>query len=222
MELISEFFSPEAWQVVLPVFGRLLLAAFLGMLIGLEREARGHAAGIRTHMLIVFGVTLISEVSRAFGGIDESRIAAQIVTGIGFLGAGAILRTGFEIRGLTTAASMWAASGVGMAISVGGPFLIVAVLSTLLILTTLAVVSKLERRLYPRTHPRELSVQLMDRAHAAGLIRALNVAEINVKSVRVLSEDPLQMSLILAGPHDRAMQVASSVEGIEDTHWAEG
>jgi putative Mg2+ transporter-C (MgtC) family protein len=206
-------------EILLGVFLKLLLAAGLGMLIGLEREARGHAAGIRTHMLIVLGVTLISEVSRAFGGADPSRIAAQIVTGIGFLGAGAILRTGFEIKGLTTAASIWAASGVGMAISVGGPFTAVAIFATLLILTTLALVAKLERKFYPRTHPKEITVRLKDNTKLAGLLQAMNEASIEILSARLVSRDPVAMVLAISGEHAKAMAVATQHEGVEQASW---
>src|SRR5439155_1345682 len=101
-------------------------AAALGLAIGFEREIHGHPAGLRTHMLVAVGSGLFTvlsaygfrEVSGAVPNtapIDPTRIAAQIVSGIGFLGAGAILKDGIVIRGLTTAASLWATSAVGMA-----------------------------------------------------------------------------------------------------------
>jgi putative Mg2+ transporter-C (MgtC) family protein len=100
---------------------RLLLAAALGALIGVEREIHGHPAGMRTHLLVALGSATFTVLSiYGFGdpnrpGFDPSRIAAQIVSGIGFLGAGAILKEGATIRGLTTAASLWATAGVGLA-----------------------------------------------------------------------------------------------------------
>lgn len=100
---------------------RLLLAAALGALIGVEREIHGHPAGMRTHLLVSLGSATFTVLSiYGFGdpsqaGFDPSRIAAQIVSGIGFLGAGAILKEGATIRGLTTAASLWATAGVGLA-----------------------------------------------------------------------------------------------------------
>jgi putative Mg2+ transporter-C (MgtC) family protein len=100
---------------------RLLLAAALGALIGVEREIHGHPAGMRTHLLVALGSATFTVLSiYAFGdpnrpGFDPSRIAAQIVSGIGFLGAGAILKEGATIRGLTTAASLWATAAVGLA-----------------------------------------------------------------------------------------------------------
>jgi putative Mg2+ transporter-C (MgtC) family protein len=100
---------------------RLLLAAFLGALVGLERELHDHPAGMRTHLLVSLGsagFTVLS-IAMAGPGADPTRIAAQIVSGIGFLGAGAILKEGATIRGLTTAASLWSVAAVGMAAGAG-------------------------------------------------------------------------------------------------------
>jgi putative Mg2+ transporter-C (MgtC) family protein len=101
---------------------RLLLAAVLGAVVGLEREIHDHPAGMRTHLLVSLGsaaftvlsITVLSAVG------DPGRVAAQVVTGVGFLGAGAILKEGATIRGLTTAASLWAVAAVGMAAGAGG------------------------------------------------------------------------------------------------------
>ncbi len=101
---------------------RLLLAALLGALVGLEREIHDHPAGMRTHLLVSLGsaaFTVLSIAAFAAPGADPGRIAAQIVSGIGFLGAGAILKEGATIRGLTTAASLWATAAVGMAAGSG-------------------------------------------------------------------------------------------------------
>jgi putative Mg2+ transporter-C (MgtC) family protein len=116
----------ELWDVAL----RLAVAAALTGAVGLERELRERAAGLRTHMLVGVGSALFTIVSayawgdfvfnRAQGtAFDPTRIAAQIVTGIGFLGAGAIIRQGLSIRGLTTAAGLWVAAAIGMAVGAG-------------------------------------------------------------------------------------------------------
>jgi uncharacterized membrane protein YhiD involved in acid resistance len=107
--------------------GRLLLAGFLGGFIGLERELRGYPAGIRTLALVTIGSALFTDVSRLMGGND--RVAAQIVTGIGFLGAGVIFREGYTVRGITTAATIWSAAAIGMSIGIG--LYIVAVLGSI-------------------------------------------------------------------------------------------
>ena len=126
----------------LELLGRLLLAAVLGGAIGAERELNDQAAGLRTHMLLTIGACLFTLVSAyGFGGgvgTDPSRLAAQIVTGIGFLGGGAIVRHGLTVKGLTTAASIWATASVGVAIGagryvlgVGGAVLVVGTLFAL-------------------------------------------------------------------------------------------
>jgi putative Mg2+ transporter-C (MgtC) family protein len=100
---------------------RLAVAAAFGMVIGIERELRDQAAGLRTHMLVAVGACLFTVVS-AYGfesNGDPSRVASNIVTGIGFLGAGAIIREGVSVRGLTTAASLWVVAAVGAAVGVG-------------------------------------------------------------------------------------------------------
>src|SRR5471030_34054 len=132
---------------------RLVLAAALGSVIGFERERMSWAAGLRTHMLVCVGSTLIMMVS-AFGFfdvlthanvvLDPSRIAAQVVSGIGFLGAGSILLRGEIVRGLTTAASLWSVAGIGLA--VGGGMYTAAVGATVIIFIILAGVKPLERR----------------------------------------------------------------------------
>ena len=108
---------------------RLLIAAVLGAAIGLEREIHEHPAGMRTHLLVSLGSAVFTVLSiHGFQGVeapgvtptvDPSRIAAQVVSGIGFLGAGAILKYGTSIRGLTTAASLWTTAAVGMAAGAG-------------------------------------------------------------------------------------------------------
>lgn len=116
---------------------RLLVAATLGALVGLEREIHEHPAGMRTHLLVSLGsagVTVLSIVAFPAPGADPARIAAQIVSGVGFLGAGAILKEGATIRGLTTAASLWAVAAVGMAAGAGAWVLAVT-------LTAIAIIS---------------------------------------------------------------------------------
>lgn len=100
-------------------FLRLILACVLGGMVGLERDLHGRNAGIRTNMLVCVGAALFTIVSISVRGADPSRIAAQIVCGIGFLGAGAILKDGFNIRGLTTAAYMWFIAAVGISCGLG-------------------------------------------------------------------------------------------------------
>ena len=132
---------------------RLVLGALLGGLIGFERERLSWVAGLRTHMLVCLGATLVMLVSQyAFHNVvydglitlDPSRVAAQVVSGIGFLGAGTILFLKNTIRGLTTAASLWAVAAVGLA--VGGGLYLASICTTLLILLILAGIKPMENR----------------------------------------------------------------------------
>lgn len=140
---------------------RLLLAAALGAVIGIERERREWEAGLRTHMLVCIGAALAIIVS-AFGFadvlgtrnvvLDPSRIAAQVISGIGFLGAGTIIFLEREnvIRGLTTAAGLWVVAAVGLAAGAG--MVLAAVAATAIAWLTLAVLKPLERRFFARPH----------------------------------------------------------------------
>jgi putative Mg2+ transporter-C (MgtC) family protein len=113
---------------------RLIIAAIAGGLIGFERSAANKPAGLRTLMLVCFGATLFTIVNiTAFADADPSRIAAGIVTGIGFLGAGTIFRAEDHVKGLTTAASMWAVAAIGIAVGLG-EYVITAVATVLVIL----------------------------------------------------------------------------------------
>ena len=104
------------------IFEKLLLACILGGLIGYEREARHKSAGLRTNILVCLGSCLVMMISVDIGdgsGVDAARIAAQVVSGIGFLGAGAIMKEGLSVTGLTTAACLWVVAGVGLAVGLG-------------------------------------------------------------------------------------------------------
>lgn len=118
---------------------RLVLAAVLGGLIGAEREWRGKVAGTRTHLLVALGAALMMLVSQhGFGGVgDPGRVAAQIVSGIGFIGAGAIMVDRHSVHGLTTAAGIWVAAGIGMTTAAG--LYVLAVAATVISLVGLEV-----------------------------------------------------------------------------------
>jgi putative Mg2+ transporter-C (MgtC) family protein len=130
----------------LELIERLCLAAALGAVLGLEREWRQKYAGLRTNILIAIGAALFTVMSidlSASAGGDPTRVASQIVTGIGFLGAGAIMRTGVGIRGLTTASMIWVNAAIGVA--VGGGEYRLAVIATGVTLLVLVVLTPVER-----------------------------------------------------------------------------
>jgi putative Mg2+ transporter-C (MgtC) family protein len=144
----------------LGLLGRLLLAALLGGVIGLERELNGKPAGLRTNLLICVGAALLMEISINLavnsnglpggGAADPTRIAAQIVSGIGFLGAGTIIQARGSIIGLTTAATIWVVAAIGMAI--GGRFYVEAIGSTVLVGTALVTLGRVEAIIVRRRH----------------------------------------------------------------------
>jgi putative Mg2+ transporter-C (MgtC) family protein len=129
------------WVIV-----NLLAAALLGGLVGAQRQAAHKPAGFRTHLLVAVGSCAFMEISRLTG---DSRIAAGVITGIGFLGAGAIVREGLMTRGLTTAASIWAVSALGLAIGFGTPeAYVVAAVTTVIVLAALSFADDKLQRIY--------------------------------------------------------------------------
>ena len=122
----------ESLSAQLYTLPSLLLSIILGFSIGFERRKRSKEAGVRTHTIVCVGSALMTIISRYIGTGDPGRIAAQIVTGIGFLGAGMIVYKHHEVRGLTTAAGIWATAGVGMAC--GAELYLIAVVATILML----------------------------------------------------------------------------------------
>jgi putative Mg2+ transporter-C (MgtC) family protein len=163
---------------------RLVIALLIGGAVGLEREFKGKPAGMRTNMLICVGSCLIMiisiEIARtAVQTSDPGRIAAQVVTGIGFLGAGTIIRSRFHIVGLTTAATIWALSAIGLAVGAG--YLLLAAVAALLITITLIFIGYIEDRLQTKRSYHVVQVTL-DRGE--GVIREIMAlfAGMNVSS----------------------------------------
>ncbi len=132
---------------VLAIAARVLIAGLLGAALGLEREWRGKEAGLRTNTLIAIGSALFAALSITIGG-DPARVAAQIVTGVGFLGAGAIMRHGASVHGLTTAAMIWVNAAVGMA--AGSGHIRLAALVTVIVLVAMIGLTPLDRQLEKR------------------------------------------------------------------------
>jgi putative Mg2+ transporter-C (MgtC) family protein len=139
----------------LNILTRLVFAFLLGGVIGFEREKKGRSAGLRTHILVCAGSCLIMLVSlymyELFGtkvALDPARIAAGVITGIGFLGAGTIIRSAQEVRGLTTAASVWISAAIGLAVGCG--FFSGAFITTVMAVITLYLLKPLEKKLDER------------------------------------------------------------------------
>ena len=210
---------------------RLALAALLGGLIGVEREMREREAGLRTHLLVSLGSALFTIVG-AYGfhafldsganvvRADPTRIAAQIVTGIGFLGAGAIIRQGLSVRGLTTAATLWVAAAIGIAAGAG--YYSGAVIATAITLLALWPLRLLTYRLidYIRPEEQRMLVELGPETSVSELLAALEREHAHVESIQVEDElDRRIVTMTLDTPSERLVAVLSDLEFVKGVQW---
>jgi putative Mg2+ transporter-C (MgtC) family protein len=208
------------------VFVRLVVAAALGGAIGFERELREREAGLRTHLLVSVGAAVFTLVS-AYGfadfeygfetgvTLDPTRIAAQIVTGIGFLGAGAIIRQGLSVRGLTTAATLWVVAAIGMASGAG--YYSAAVLATLIVLVSLWPLRIVAHRVLIRLRPEEgrLLVSLPPGGSAAPLLEQLERFGARVDTLEI--EDAENARLVAVSVHlDDPARAGEMVERVTE------
>jgi putative Mg2+ transporter-C (MgtC) family protein len=206
---------------------RVVLAGILGGAIGAEREIREREAGLRTHMLVSIGAALFTLVS-AYGfsdfnfsarsGItyDPTRIAAQVVTGIGFLGAGAIIRQGLSIRGLTTAASLWVVAAIGLATGAG--YYSAALITTVVVLVSLWPLRIIAFRLFERVRPGELrlEVELKSSESPSVLLDPLEARGVAVRSFEVEdASDRRRVVLELRASGVRPEQVTAELMRLE-------
>lgn len=179
-------------QELLPPLGRILLSALLGGLLGFERDIHGRGAGLRTHLLVSMGACVFMILSthvESFGVAvaatgfsrvtDPARIAAQVVTGIGFLGAGVIIKEGLSIRGLTTAACLWVAAAIGMASGAG--FFVIAVITTAIALFSLTFLRTVEN-FYRKDVYRDLAVSIPNRVDIRNVMDTVKSDEVQVIS----------------------------------------
>jgi putative Mg2+ transporter-C (MgtC) family protein len=214
---------------------RLALAAVLGGLIGVERELREREAGLRTHLLVALGSALFTIVS-AYGfhaflesgasvvRADPTRIAAQIVTGIGFLGAGAIIRQGLSVRGLTTAATLWVVAAVGLAAGAG--YYSAAVITTALVLLALWPLRIIAYRILRRFRPDDgrLLIQLPAGHPPGEVIDEVERAGARIDSIEVSQEgERRRLQLDLALPREigapRLVARIADVPNVSDVRW---
>jgi putative Mg2+ transporter-C (MgtC) family protein len=185
---------------------RLSAAAGLGAAIGLERELRAQPAGFRTHLLVALGAGLFTVAGLGLPGSDPGRLAAQVVTGIGFLGAGAILHERGSVHGLTTAASLWIAAAAGVACGFGRAGL--AAFAVGIAVVTLSVLRVLERGLFPRHRGHRVVLELTDTTDLATLVAA--AAEVLQSPVQPLSLErvaPGRSTLTISSPLQRGFSL---------------
>lgn len=212
------------------LFLRIVVAAILGGMIGLERDRRGRPAGLRTHMIVALAAASYMVVSTQFiehqhygpserVDVDVSRIAASIVTGIGFLGGGAIMRNGLNVLGLTTAAGLWLVGAIGMAS--GSGMYSIAGFVTLLGLVALTVLRRFEDK-DDNFDVRRVQVELRAAPSLDEVIGRLTAAGAHVSithSERVVADDRLTASLEVRVPrtttHQRLLESLAGAAGLE-------
>jgi putative Mg2+ transporter-C (MgtC) family protein len=217
---------------------RLALAAALGGLIGVEREIREREAGLRTHLLVALGSALFTIVS-AYGfhafltsgqsvvRADPTRIAAQIVTGIGFLGAGAIIRQGLSVRGLTTAATLWVVAAIGLAAGAG--YYSAAVITTALVLVSLWPLRILAFRMLHRFRPEDgrLLVELPAGVSPGGVIDEVERSGARIEVIEVSQEgERRRLQLDVELPREKGGSAAlvariADVEDVAEVRWTD-
>jgi putative Mg2+ transporter-C (MgtC) family protein len=207
------------------LLARLALAAVLGGLVGAERELADQPAGLRTHVLLSLGTCLFTLVSAyGFGqGADPSRLAAQIVTGVGFLGGGVILRHGFTIRGLTTAASIWSTCALGVAVGVGMYSLSAG--ATVLTLVTLYGLRALRNLLRRHAASREeLSVRTRPGFEVQTMIDLLHAEGVGLRGMeREVDSDGGRVLLIAKLPPryqaEHLVEKLADLDGVREVEW---
>ena len=198
------------------------LAALLSGLNGAERERTGKAAGLRTHMLMAVGAALITHISvligaryaAGSGAWDPGRIASQIIPGVGFIGAGTILHSRGAVHGLTTAAGLWVASAIGMA--VGGGFYVEASLTTLALLTILTVLVPVERLLRGDRHTVVLHTRPDQRV--SRLLDILEESRVRTESISAArTAEGVSLHVRLRGSHEDVQRLVLLAGGEEFT-----
>ena len=206
----------------LEALARIAAAAGLGGIVGLERELDEKAAGLRTHMLVAVGSALFTLVG-AYGfsefptrTVDPTRVAAQVVTGIGFLGAGLIFRQGFTIRGLTTAASLWLVAAIGMAAAAG--FWKGAVIATIVALISLRPLERMKVTAIPQRGASHLVVQLAEDGTAGDVLDAVERAG----DLLALRRDGRRLEIEVRldhGARGRALDAVAALPQVEEARW---
>lgn len=206
LHALVDLLRNEAGVVLSSTLARLTIAAILGGIIGLERQLRRKPAGLRTNMFICFGSAMFTLLSKELAGnaSDSARIAAQIIPGIGFIGAGSILHARGSVTGLTTAATLFVVASVGMA--VGGGLYLTAVFATVLILLALAVLGKLEGRYALRTVMQ--TYEVIGR-NAEAMLREAN---------RLLADEKLSMQNVHLATSNGESRLVFAVDCDRDEH----
>jgi len=202
---------------------RLVLAGVLGGVIGYEREHTNRPAGFRTHILVCVGAALVMVTSEfifdMYSGkvnLDPARLGAQVISGIGFLGAGTIIRDGFNVRGLTTAASLWAVSCVGIAAGIG--FYSGAVIATVLIFLTLIILKKAEKHFTTKNRYRTFIVESGNTQGQVGQVTGIfEKYRIEIKNIQLYKskDNETMIKILVKMPGSTVdMQLLSDIQSL--------
>jgi uncharacterized membrane protein YhiD involved in acid resistance len=200
----------------LDMVARLLLATLLTSLIGFEREATGKAAGLRTHAMVGFGAAMFTIVSiTGFEAGDPARVAAQIVTGIGFLGAGAIWRSEDRVRGLTTAAGLWAVAAIGMGIGAG--LLLLGTVGTMVTLGVLLGLRRIDMVIARRTAiaPQQIGITIDHVDRIKQVIKMVARLDDSVDEISFERSPGGAGILVIAVEPDRAKMISEMVQSMK-------
>jgi putative Mg2+ transporter-C (MgtC) family protein len=216
---------PSEWELLL----RLLFACALGGAVGLERELSGQGAGFRTHILVCLGSALFTLVSAyAFTGsrVDPTRIAAQVVSGVGFLGAGAIMRSGTGVRGLTTAASLWVVAAIGL--GAGAGFYATTALATALAIASLWGLKRVRHQLVRELKGArlELTATVGEEIDLTGVVQRLGAGEASIERIRVEKDGQgprtitVGLRLPAGQPPEEVAARVGAMPGVRDVEWS--
>ena len=201
---VSTLLHNELGVVLSSTLARLLLAAILGGIVGLERQLRHKPAGLRTNMFICFGAAMFTVLSKQLAGVesDSARIAAQIIPGIGFIGAGSILHAKASVTGLTTAATLFVVASIGMA--AGGGLYLTACFATLMILLALVLLGRMESMFSLKAF---VTTYEVTGRNVDGMLREVN---------RVLDSEQLAMHSVHIAHADPDFRMVFSLDGEQD------
>ncbi|RAP74959.1 MgtC/SapB family protein [Paenibacillus montanisoli] len=234
-ETVAQVYDPSIWEIsYLELTIRLVLALVLGGLIGVERELGGHSAGFRTHILVCLGSAAIVLLSMygfsEFASdpnvrLDPARLAAQVISGIGFLGAGTILRTGFTVSGLTTAASLWVVAAIGL--TVGAGFYYGAAVLTLLVVVSLFFLNKFEKKFSRAKRKQDVILKITkDSASLNKVVTELHHFGVRISKIVVENEEEahgdsadtlivrMQIKLSFKKRFEEVIVALASIEGV--------
>ena len=196
---------------------KLLLALICGGAIGYQREMSERPAGFRTHILVAVGSAVYMLVSLAVAGdaFDPGRIAAQVASGMGFLGAGTIIKQGNMVRGLTTAASLWAAAAIGLACGYGGSALAIAVIATLIVLLSLTILHRLERLIARQANRFAVTINLANpRVRIPWLRDLLHKRDITIGHLAINPARNGEEALLLEGTAPNARVIEEMLQSL--------